>query len=207
MKIKVCGMRMPDNIRHVGALPIDWMGFIFYDRSPRYAGEMSPTCLECLPATIRRVGVFVNAAVEEVLKTTEKYALHTVQLHGSETPDDCHLLRDCGLEVIKAFSIATKKDLDGTQSYATFCDYYLFDTKTPLFGGSGTQYDWSLLRDYPGDTPFLLSGGIGSDDVDRIRTFSHPCWAGIDLNSRFEKESGYKNVWQLQQFVEKIKAN
>lgn len=205
MKIKVCGMREPENIAAVGRLPIDYMGFIFYPPSPRYAGSLAPDVLpQALPGRVKRVGVFVNEEVETVQATAARYGLHAVQLHGSEQPGECAALRASGLEVIKAFSIAGADDLEACTLYEGTCDYFLFDTKTPLYGGSGRQYDWNLLACYVGPTPFLLSGGIGEGDALRLGTFSHPCCTGIDLNSRFEQLPGLKDASRLHAFLAEL---
>lgn len=206
MKIKVCGMRERENMAAVGQLPIDYMGFIFYPPSPRYAGSLAPEVLEqALPGRVKRVGVFVNEEVEAVQATAARYGLHAVQLHGAETPDRCAALRASGLEVIKAFSIAGAEDLEACALYEGTCDCFLFDTKTPLYGGSGRQYDWNLLSSYVGPTPFLLSGGIGEEDAARLRAFSHPRCLGIDLNSRFEQHPGLKDVSRLHGFLEELR--
>lgn len=208
MKVKVCGMREPDNIREVGQLPIDWMGFIFYAPSPRYAGSLSPEEIDRqLPRRIKRVGVFVNEEAATVQAVAARYRLAAVQLHGAETPETCAALRATGLEVIKAFSLSAASDLEACLPYEGSCDYFLFDTRTPLYGGSGRQYDWNLLAAYRGRTPFLLSGGIGEDDALRLQAFSHPLCAGIDLNSRFEQQPGRKDAGRLQRFLSILKLN
>ena len=198
-------MREPENIRAAARLPLHWMGFIFYPPSPRYAGTLSPESLsEVLPETIRKTGVFVDEIEEIVCDTARRYGLHTLQLHGAETPDTCRRLRMSGWEVIKAFSVAGVSDLAATAGYEGCCDYYLFDTKTPRYGGSGRCFDWEVLAAYRGDTPFLLSGGIGDEQVAPLRRFFHPLWAGIDLNSRFELSPGKKDIGKLRNFLNEL---
>lgn len=198
-------MREPDNIRAVAGMPIDWMGFIFYAPSPRYAGNLNREVVNAISPDIKKTGVFVNESPAVMLSLVQQYGLQAVQLHGAETPDCCRQLRLHNIEVIKAFSIASASDLQETAAYHSCCDYFLFDTKTPLYGGSGMQYNWSVLDAYHETTPFLLSGGIGAEDVLRIRTFTHPQLAGVDLNSRFETVPGHKDIQQLSLFIESIK--
>ena len=206
--IKVCGMRDAENIRQVERLQvgndtsekaIDWMGFIFWPKSKRFVSEVPAY----LPKHAKRVGVFVDEDIEQVKRIADDYGLNIIQLHGSESPDYARYLRKW--EVIKAFNIATKEDLEATKPYEGIVDYFLFDTKATLPGGSGQQFDWSVLTFYNGNTPFLLSGGIGPDDAERVRTFHHPRCIGIDLNSRFEIAPGIKDVNKLKEFIKQIR--
>lgn len=198
MIIKTCGMRDADNIRAVSELGIDWMGFIFWAPSSRYVSE-KPTFL---PTRQKRVGVFVDARIEEVRSKANEYALDLIQLHGKESPAFCERLKaNSRQQLIKAFNIATKEDLQQTSPYEGLVDYFLFDTKAKMVGGNGTQFDWSVLSAYQGNTPFLLSGGIGPDDAEKVRNFHHPQLAGIDLNSRFELSPALKDIEKLKQFI------
>jgi phosphoribosylanthranilate isomerase len=198
MIIKTCGMRDADNIRAVSELGIDWMGFIFWAPSSRYVSE-KPTFL---PTRQKRVGVFVDARIEEVKSKADEYALDLIQLHGSESPALCEWLKaNSRQQLIKAFNIATQEDLEQTIPYEGLVDYFLFDTKAKMVGGNGTQFDWSVLSAYQGNTPFLLSGGIGPDDAEKVRNFHHPQLAGIDLNSRFELSPAFKDIEKLKQFI------
>ena len=198
MIIKTCGMRDADNIRAVSELGIDWMGFIFWAPSSRYVSE-KPTFL---PTRQKRVGVFVDARIEEVKSKADEYALDLIQLHGSESPAFCERLKaNSRQQLIKAFNIATQEDLEQTLPYEGLVDYFLFDTKAKMVGGNGTQFDWSVLSAYQGNTPFLLSGGIGPDDAEKVRNFHHPQLAGIDLNSRFELSPALKDIEKLKQFI------
>ena len=206
MKIKICGMREPDNIRQVTDLHPDYMGFIFWSGSPRNACQLDPAALATVPQTIRRVGVFVNESKENILMYTDRFGLDYIQLHGHEAPEYCRSLRNAGLHLIKAFSILLPKDLLAVSAYNGLCDYYLFDTKTPQYGGSGNQFDWNLLHRYNGPTPFLLSGGINPYSVKALREFRHPYFAGIDINSRFETAPGIKDVERISNFLKELKG-
>lgn len=198
MIIKTCGMRDADNIRAVSELRIDWMGFIFWPPSSRYVSEKP----SFLPTRQKRVGVFVDARIEEVRSKADEYALDLIQLHGSESPAFCERLKaNSRQQLIKAFNIATQEDLEQTIPYEGLVDYFLFDTKAKMVGGNGTQFDWSVLSAYQGNTPFLLSGGIGPDDAEKVRNFHHPQLAGIDLNSRFELSPAFKDIEKLKQFI------
>ncbi len=204
-KIKICGMQQPENIKAVAALHPDYMGFIFYPKSPRFAGNLDPAIVKLLPNTICKVGVFVNESTENILATAFKYHLNAIQLHGEESPAICEAIRKEGLEVIKAFSVATTADLQATSLYQHACDFLLFDTKTPLFGGSGQQYNWEILQSYNGRVPFFLSGGIGAEDITRLVAFHHPLLHAVDVNSRFETSPGKKDVMALTHFINELK--
>lgn len=214
MIVKICGMRDAENIREVECLNIDWMGFIFWSKSSRYVSERPAY----LPTKVKRVGVFVNANMEEVKQKVEEYGLNIIQLHGQESPAYIHQLRSlCGdrvAAIIKAFNIATEEDLAQTDPYKGIADYFLFDAKAQLIGGNGTKFDWSVLDNYKDDTPFLLSGGIGPDDAERICDWfsagsgsaAAKC-IGIDLNSRFETAPALKDVDALRTFLSHLPTN
>lgn len=203
MIVKVCGMRDSENIRNIEHTGIDWMGFIFYPASPRYV----PKRPEYLPKKVKRVGVFVNENIKEILSLTDIYELNYIQLHGDESPDFCNTLETRGFQTIKAFPIATAEDFQATVPYSGCCTYFLFDTKSPAHGGSGQKFDWNLLNSYHGNTPFLLSGGIGVEDIDKLRTINNKHLIGFDLNSRFELIPGIKRVDLVRKFVEQIKKH
>lgn len=203
LQVKVCGMREADNILRVEALQPDYMGFICWEGSRRYVAQ-SPAYL---PTSCRRVGVFVRPEIGTVIERIRLLGLDAVQLHGGETPEFCRHIRQASLaegqtvEIIKAFSIAPEQPFPSTKEYESVCDYFLFDTSCPTVGGSGQQFDWEILRQYEGHTPFFLSGGIGPDSLEALRRFSHPRWAGVDLNSRFELSPGVKDVEQLARLI------
>lgn len=203
---KICGMREPENIKRIEKLDVDWMGFIFWNNSKRNVTHIP----EYLPLTQKRVGVFVDPTIEFVLQITEGMQLDFIQLHGNETPFFCKKLSNILLKknkkvvIIKAFSISEEKDILSTQSYEEVCAYFLFDTKCSCTGGSGQSFDWTLLNQYKGSIPFLLSGGIGLHNVESLNHFTHPQWAGIDLNSQFEIIPAYKDADKLALFLSKF---
>lgn len=199
MIVKVCGMRDAANIRQLEALGIDWMGMIFWPKSKRYVS----TPPVYLPQHVRKVGVFVDASLDAIRQHVEDYQLDIIQLHGQESPETLKALKP--LTLIKAFNIATPEDLQKTEPYEGLADYFLFDTKGKSVGGNGEKFDWSVLDNYQGETPFLLSGGIGPEDMQDVKTFHHPKCIGIDLNSRFETEPGLKDITKLKQFLEAIR--
>lgn len=200
MIIKVCGMREAENIRAADALPIQMMGFIFYPQSARYVASRP----EYLPRHARRVGVFVDEEANHILRIAKEYGLDYIQLHGHESPELCRQLTANGLGVIKTISVSAAEDFAPVSRYESSCAFLLFDTQTPQYGGSGKPFDWDLLQHYRGETPFLLSGGISPQDAERIRNLSHPRWAGIDLNSRFERSPGHKEITLLNDFIHRI---
>ena len=199
MIVKVCGMRDSENIRQVEALRPDWLGFIFWPKSSRYVSELPAY----IPIHTKRVGVFVNEDIETVRQTAVDYALDIIQLHGHESPEYAANLHEW--KIVKAISVSSRDDIITYKNYEGLVDYFLFDTKCKTVGGSGQQFDWSVLEAYDGRTPFLLSGGIGPDDADRVRAFHHPQCIGIDLNSRFETAPGLKDVHKLKEFIKKIR--
>ena len=204
MLVKVCGMREPENIEKVAQLGVDMMGFIFYPKSPRFASQsVDRTAAD---KNVCRVGVFVNGSVELISDKIQLFDLNAVQLHGNESRELCEQLHEQNglLKVIKAISVSTAGDIQKYKEYVGAVDYFLFDTKCKTVGGSGQQFDWQVLENYDGDVPFILSGGIGPEDVERIRNFHHPKCIGIDLNSKFEMEPGLKDVEMLKTFLENI---
>ncbi|MBA4276354.1 phosphoribosylanthranilate isomerase [Flavobacterium sp.] len=203
MKLKICGMKYPENILEVGALLPDYMGFIFWEKSARYFDGVIPE----LPKSIKKVGVFVNATLEEILKKIEKHDLQAVQLHGEESVEFCETLKKKipkEMEVIKVFSILDTFDFQVLKPFESVCDYFLFDTKGKLPGGNGTTFDWKVLEKYPSSKPFFLSGGIGIEEMEAVNEIlktNLPVYA-IDVNSKFEREPGLKNIKLLKIMVE-----
>ncbi|MFI3323406.1 MAG: phosphoribosylanthranilate isomerase [Rikenellaceae bacterium] len=200
--IKVCGMREAENILAVDALGVDMIGFIFYSRSPRFVAKLPAM----MPKEAKRVGVFVDATLEDIGLAVKLYGLDFVQLHGGESPEEVVRVAALGVKTIKAFAVDAKFDFASTQPYAEVCDLLLFDTKCASCGGSGRQFDWSLLQRYRGRVPFLLSGGIGGDNIAQIEAFDHPQLAGYDLNSRFEVDKALKDVAQIDRFLSELKC-
>ncbi len=193
-------MRNEQNIADLEQLGVDMMGFICYPPSPRYVGETS------LPSTsTARVGVFVNESLSKIEIYATKHALTHIQLHGNESTELCHHLKSKGYAVIKSISIEDKEDFENTIQYDGIVDLFLFDTKCHAYGGSGKTFDWSLLQSYKGSTPFLLSGGIDENMSEGILSISHPQFAGIDINSRFETEPALKDIAKIKTFIRKIR--
>jgi phosphoribosylanthranilate isomerase len=199
MIIKVCGMRDAQNIRDVESLGVDWIGMIFWPKSKRYVAEVP----SYLPEHLKKVGVFVDSTLDDILQHISDYQLDIIQLHGQESPDFAKALKPH--TIIKAFNIEKADDLIQTEKYEGIADYFLFDTKGKMVGGNGQKFDWSVLTTYQGKTPFLLSGGIGPEDAESVKSFHHPRCIGIDLNSRFESEPGFKDINQLKTFINNIR--
>ncbi|MEY2950540.1 MAG: phosphoribosylanthranilate isomerase [Saprospiraceae bacterium] len=218
MKVKVCGLKNPENIDQLLNLSIDWLGFIFYEKSLRKVNyeELSKWITDHSNKFNgkKRVGVFVNHPMEFILNASGDFGLDYAQLHGDESLDYLReltvyksVLATGGFELIKAVS-GTQKDLNVlAEQYAPYCKYLLIDTKTAdgSFGGTGVKFDWKILDDYRGPIPFFLSGGIGPMDVETILKINHPLLAGVDLNSQFETAKGIKDPQLLKGFIEKIK--
>jgi phosphoribosylanthranilate isomerase len=208
MKIKVCGMRQQGNIEELVALQPNFIGFIFYEKSPRFVGEeLNEEYIRSIPGNIKKVGVFVNASPGFILSTVKKYDLQYAQLHGNEMPDICRSIRQKGVNVIKAFSIDEKFNFAMLNNYKSFCDLFLFDTKGANPGGNGTPFDWKLLKKYDNEKPFLLSGGIGIENVEEIIALSKtlPIY-GIDVNSQFETEPGVKDIAKLEELFNLVRV-
>ena len=218
LKIKVCGMRESANIAEVGALPIHFVGFIFYEKSSRFVNDAIETLRSC-PEDLTRVGVFVNADIDVVLDKIIEFELNAVQLHGTETPLYVHDLAlmmwkkhkiqpNIEVEIIKAFSVDEQFDFEKTGDYEGLVDYFLFDTKTPQYGGAVIKFNWSILKKYTGETPFLLAGGITENDIEAIKNLElkNKNLYGLDLNSKFEIEPALKDVEKLRGFMEKLQG-
>jgi phosphoribosylanthranilate isomerase len=203
MKIKICGMKYPDNILEVGALLPDYMGFIFWEKSSRYFDGVIPD----LPESIKKVGVFVDAPLEVVLDKIKTHNLRAVQLHGNESVEYCEILKKNTsklIDIIKVFSILDTFDFAVLNSFESVCDFFLFDTKGKLPGGNGTSFDWKILQQYQSSKPFFLSGGIGLDEMDAVKEIlktNLPVYA-IDVNSKFEIEPGLKNINSVRTILE-----
>ena len=208
MKVKVCGMRDPENIRQVAALLPDFMGFIFYNASKRFAGNhITPELLASLPASIQKIGVFVNESTEVIKETVALNKLNLVQLHGSETPRQCQEIHDAGIKVIKAFSVGDGFSFQSTLLYERSCDYFLFDTRGKQYGGNGVVFDWELLKGHIADKPYFLSGGLNLENLKSIEFNKlRPKPFAVDVNSGFEQEPGLKKVQELRQLFEELKV-
>lgn len=234
MIIKVCGMRVAQNIRQVSELDIDWLGLVFWSESPRYVtqvysrGGFIPdyTSFEEEQPKLggkplfryeenhpKRVGVFVDDMPQNIVTRVANFNLDFVQLHGEESPVMVQNLRTTlepdirpGVKIIKTISVETAADFGKCTPYVGLVDYFLFHNKCEQKGGSGNKFDWSILGEYKLDVPFLISGGIGPDDVETIKAITHPQFAGIDVNSQFETEPAVKDVEKLKTFVDALRA-
>lgn len=202
-KLKVCGMREGANIGKVASVHPDFMGFIFYDKSPRYVGE-NFSVPEDLDNSIQRVGVFVNEEVETMIALVSKHHLNFVQLHGDESPAYCKELKEKGIGVIKVFSVDDAFDFTTTAQYQSYVDYFLFDTKGKTRGGNGVAFNWSILEKYKGTIPFFLSGGIDLENVNQVFSLSHEQLFAIDVNSGVESVPGVKDISKLNLLVKRI---
>lgn len=211
-------MRDADNIRDISALGVDMIGLIFYPPSPRYVLQFSsgagiiPDYAPDMGKTPLRVGVFVDDMPQNIVTRVYNYKLDYIQLHGNEPRETLENLRATidpdikpKIKIIKAISVSSAEDIKKYKEYVGAADLFLFDTKCKTVGGSGEQFDWQVLQAYDGDVPFLLSGGIGPDDAERVKNFHHPKCIGIDLNSKFEIEPALKDVEKLKQFLVKVK--
>lgn len=162
----------------------------------------------------KRVGVFVDDMPQNIVTRVYNYALDYVQLHGDESPVMIDNLRRTidpdirpGIKIIKALRIASEESVQEWRKYDGLVDMFLFDTPCEGYGGSGEKFDWSVLNAYDGNIPFLLSGGIGPDDAQRVKAFRHPQFAGIDLNSKFETAPALKDVEKLKTFIQEIRQD
>lgn len=204
MKIKVCGIRTKGNLHYLKNAKIDMIGFIFYDQSKRFFDDGELAVNDMLNVKKQKVGVFVNASKEEVFNIIDKYQLDAVQLHGEESPDYCLEISKKNVLVLKAFSVKDKLP-NNLKTYEQVVDLFLFDTKGVEYGGNGVQFDWSILENYDLDRPFMVSGGIGPEDVEKLKNIKNKKLEGVDINSRFEIEPGLKDEVLIDRFVNEIK--
>ncbi len=210
MNIKVCGITQFKQLQQLEALNIDYAGLIFYKDSPRYMGDKIPgKQVKEADFDIKKVGVFVNPSYSDLLDAIDEYGLDILQLHGNETPEMCEEL-SAEVEVIKAFRIAGDESInidEMVRPYDAACDFYLFDTAglKESFGGTGQQFDWGILKKAKIEKPFFLSGGIGTDDVQKVRSFKHPDFFAIDINSKFETAPGVKDMAAILKFLQGFK--
>ncbi len=208
MNIKVCGITEMKQLNQLEGLDIDFAGLIFYKDSPRYIGnKISGKDLKNADLDLKKVGVFVNPEMIEVLDAIDEYGLDAVQLHGEEAPEMCEDL-GAEVEVIKAFRVTDGANIDKMVApYDAVCDYYLFDTGglKESFGGTGQQFDWTILSKAKIEKPFFLSGGIGIEDAVKVKAFKHPDFFGVDINSKFEKSPGVKDMGMVLQFKQALK--
>ena len=208
VKLKICGMKYPENIKKISTLYPDYLGFIFCEKSSR---NMNLETIPEIPKSIKKVGVFVNASIQNIISKVNQYQLDIVQLHGNESVIFCKKVKKLGVEVIKVFSIDSTFNFSVVKEYVLAVDYFLFDTKGKLPGGNGITFDWKIVENYPYEKPFFLSGGIGKTEMDAIKDFfktdvSKKCIA-IDINSRFETKPAYKSEIKLRKFKKMLYEN
>ncbi len=207
MNIKVCGITQLKQLQQLDGLNIEYAGMIFVKDSPRYVGDsLDKDAVKNADFDLKKVGVFKNPEMIDVLDAIDEYGLDVVQLHGEESPEMCEDLSD-EVEVIKVFNLTGDEDVDAlVADYDAVCDYYLFDTKADgETGGTGKKFDWKILTRAKIEKPFFLSGGISVDDIAALKKFKHPDYFGVDINSRFEKEPGVKDMGQVLLFKKEMK--
>ena len=205
MKLKVCGMKYPENMQAIIRLSPDFLGFIFYPKSPRYMAEtMKPEDVQNIPPAIKKVGVFVNESVSEISKRVNEYGLDLVQLHGDESPDFCKQVKATGVDVIKVFHIDANVDWEQLRIYQPFTDYFLFDTKSKNYGGTGKSFNWEILNGYDLEKPYFLGGGVSLENIDMVKKIGKNGPLVLDVNSRFETKPGYKDITLLAKLTEKL---
>ncbi len=197
-------MKYTANRTAVEKLTVDFLGYIFYPSSKRFVGDNAEPAL--FNSVKPKVAVFVDEAISEILRLSKKYDIHYVQLHGDESPEICKALKKQGITIIKAFNIDEDFNFSTLRAYENISDYFLFDTKTALPGGSGEKFNWEILSRYSGKTPLFLSGGVQPEDALIIRQITHSQLFGVDLNSGFEDEPGQKNIEKLKKFIRELKA-
>lgn len=205
MKLKVCGITQLEQLKQLDELGVDYAGLIFYDQSARcIIDKLDADEVKYLPLSLKKIGVFVNATVDEIMKQIENFGLDIVQLHGDETPGFCNHISD-QITVIKAFRItqSNEQNIDWMiKPYEEYCDYYLFDTnRKNAYGGTGEKFDWKILSENKINKPFFLSGGIGLNDIEKLKVFEHPFFYCVDVNSRVEISEGIKNMESIKELV------
>ena len=202
MKLKVCGMKLENNISEISKLNPDFMGFIFWPKSKRFFNDKSIR----ISSKINKVGVFVNQDYDFIIDKINNFKLDFVQLHGEEDYQFCKKIKS-QCKLIKVFNIGSDFDFEILNSFESVCDYFLFDTKGDSYGGNGIKFDWKLLKNYPSKKPFMLSGGIDITDfkeILKIKELKIPL-IGIDINSKFEFEPGLKNIKKVEELLKKMK--
>lgn len=198
-------MRDSSNINELLKLQPDFIGFILYPGSKRYLGDDYVLENE-IPDAVKKVGVFVNAIIKDVSHWKVRLNLDYIQLHGNEAPEYCKEIHRMGLKIIKAFGISPDFDFSSLQEYVPTCDYFLFDTKTPVHGGSGQKFDWNIINNYSYEKPFFLSGGIKPEDAGKIIPDNYQNLFAIDINSGFESAPAMKDIQLIGQFIHSIRS-
>lgn len=208
IRVKVCGMHEPLNVKEIAEAKPHFIGFIFYSGSKRYVGDYpDPELFRNVPAGIKKTGVFYNENIESILDKSASTGLDAIQLHGTESPESCYKLKSSGLIVIKTFHIGPDFSFGSLKPYIGGCDFFLFDTKSEIPGGSGKKFDWERLAGYSEDKPFFLSGGIEPGDSSVIKLLRNKGLYAVDINSRFEISTGVKDVLKVKEFIKEIKED
>lgn len=203
MKLKVCGISYPENMEQIAALNPDYLGFIFYEKSTRFACDrLRPEHLEKLSENIKKIGVFVNAESAYIKEKVELYKLDLIQLHGNESPDFCVELSLSGLKIIKAFAVDQTFDFAVLENYQNSCEFFLFDTKGKDYGGNGITFDWNILHKYDNNKPFFMSGGLDIDNIKNLSDYPHLNIHCLDINSKFEISPGFKDITKVLRLTE-----
>jgi phosphoribosylanthranilate isomerase len=212
MRVKVCGMTSTQQVHQLEEIGVEFAGFIFYSKSPRYVFKNMPVNeIKRIKGKINKVGVFVNADADAILRTVDECGLYLVQLHGDESPRVCERIANY-VSVIKAFRIADDDHIEWKiREYYDAVDMFMFDTEGTGYGGTGKKFNWELLKEQNIRKPFFLSGGITSDDAESLKTFQKEEVAkdlfAIDINSKFEVMPGVKDMDKVKGFVESLKSN
>ena len=206
MKLKVCGMTELKQLQTLQELEVDFAGLIFYGGSKRVMGDKLSNQQSAISnLKIKKVGVFVNAALNDIEKAINEYGLSYIQLHGDESPEFCKEIRKF-VPVIKAIRINEGTNLPSElEKFENVCDYFLFDTDSKQYGGTGKKFNWEILQSAKINKPFFLSGGIGLQDVEEVKAFHHPALFAIDVNSKFETSPGIKDIEQVKDFMKNLK--
>ncbi len=198
-------MKFPDNIREVIKYRPDYLGFIFYPGSPRYAGENLDELSKLnIPSSILKTGVFVNESIDKIKQITSSISLDMVQLHGKEPVTDCIELKRSGLKITKVFSVGEDFDFNLMEPYVGNVDYFLFDTKGKYHGGNSIPFDWQIIEKYPFSIPFFLGGGIGLENIDLVKQIKNSYLYALDANSRLEISPGLKDPEKIKLFRRKF---
>lgn len=201
LKLKICGLKHEDNITDVLTLNPDYIGLIFYPKSPRFIGNLSDEFISTINP-VKKIGVFVDALFLEIKDAVERYQLEGVQLHGSESVDFCYSVKNLGVEVIKSFGIGNGFNWDALKPYEPSVDFFLFDTASNQYGGSGKAFNWNILKFYGLNKPYFLSGGIGPENISKVMLMDDKRLYAVDVNSKFEITPGFKNIALLRKFFE-----
>ena len=203
IKLKICGIRDVNNIMDVASLKPDYLGFIFYSKSPRFVGVDFVVPLD-LPNEIKRVGVFVNESTDEIIAKAKSHRLDYIQLHGNETLEQTKELKQLDLGIIKVFAVGDDFDFEITKPYKKVVDYFLFDTKGKYYGGNASVFNWNLLKQYDQEIPFFLSGGLSPENIEEVSKLNSMNIHALDVNSGVEEGPGLKDIAKVKQLIDRV---